>query len=298
MTLSYSDATEPLRALVDSALERRLRQLDGVDGAVPGVLTDAMGYAVLGGGKRVRPVLALAACQAVCGEPALALPVGCALELIHAYSLVHDDLPDLDDDAERRGQPTVHVKYGVPTAILTGDALLTEAFRILSDPHWEVDAAIQVRAIALVAEAAGAAGMVGGQQYDIDAADVTPSVGEVGRLHAMKTGALFRAAVVGGGLAAGADADELAALEVYGRAVGRAFQLTDDLLDLLEAGASAASSGDDHEDAVNLAVHLGHDVVRAEAAQQVESALSAVSRFGNRGEVLAAIARFIRDRDV
>jgi geranylgeranyl pyrophosphate synthase len=258
-----------------------------------------MAYAVLGGGKRVRPVLALAACQAVSGEAEAALPVGCALELIHAYSLVHDDLPDLDDDAERRGQPTVHVRYGVPTAILTGDALLTEAFRILADPSWGVEPAVQIRAVALVAEAAGAAGMVGGQQYDIDAAHTPPSASEVSRLHAMKTGALFRAAVVGGGLAGGASDDELAALETYGRSVGRAFQLTDDLLDLLEAEASDdGATGDAHEDAVNLAVHLGADAVRAEAAVQIAAALDAVARFGDDGAVLAAIARFIRDRDV
>lgn len=296
MNPSYLDATVALRALVDAALETRLGCLDGADGAVPDVLAHAMRYAVLGGGKRVRPVLALAACEAVCGEPAAALPVGCALELIHAYSLVHDDLPDLDDDDERRGQPTVHVRYGVPTAILTGDALLTEAFRILADPQWDVPPETQVRAIALVAEAAGAAGMVGGQQYDIDAARVAPTVEGVGQLHAMKTGALFRAAVVGGGIAAGASDDELDALERYGRAVGRAFQLTDDLLDLLEAPGDA--TGDAHEDAVNLAVHLGPAAVRAEAAEQVDRALDAVARFGSRADVLRVIARFVRDRDV
>lgn len=294
----------PLRARVDDALDAWLGQLQGADGPVPERLQEAMRYGVLGGGKRMRPVLALAACQALGADPAAALPFACALELIHAYSLVHDDLPAMDDDAMRRGKPTVHVAYGQATAILTGDALLTEAFRILADhpaPSSLMTSA-RLRLVGLLAEAAGAAGMVGGQEFDMRAA-ADAERAHVEQLHAMKTGALFRAAARGGAIAAAGDDAQIDALDRYGRLVGRAFQLTDDLLDLREAqdegaeGASATSTGDPHEDAVNLAVQLGPEAARAEAAQLTAQARALARSFGPHGSTLDAIAALIETRN-
>ena len=282
---------------MDAFLGDCLADLEGQDGPVPPLLQDAMRYAVLGGGKRLRPILALTAAESVGGRRQDAIPVAAALELIHAYSLVHDDLPALDDDAERRGQPTVHVRFGIPAAILAGDALLTEAFRVLTARHWGVPDERKIKVVALVAEAAGAAGMVGGQQYDIEAMAVSPTPERVTLLHAMKTGALFRAAVVGGGLAAGAALDQLALLDRYGRAVGRAFQLTDDILDLEQSGAPATgSTGDPHEDAVNIAVRLGTDAARAEVVEQVTRAVQAADALGDKATMLVSIARFVQDR--
>lgn len=284
------------RGEVDDALRGHLGSMDGRHGRVPSRLKEAMEYAVFSGGKRVRPVMTLAACEAVGGARKLAMPSACALEMIHAYSLIHDDLPSMDDDDVRRGKPTVHIQYDIPTAILAGDALQSEAFRALSRPGQEVEAAAQVRLIELVSEAAGIAGMVGGQQYDIDAEKDAPDMEGVKQLHNMKTGALFLASVLCGGVAGGASEEELATLDRYGRAVGRAFQVTDDILDLLEDG-SEGKTGDAHEDAVNFAVQMGIDAAREEAARLIATAKEAARSFGDKGDVLYQIAVFIEERD-
>lgn len=288
---TVSGRFEALRAQVELALTGYLTDVQGDDGPIPGRLSEAMRYAVLGGGKRMRPILALAACEAVGGEASAALPFACALELIHAYSLVHDDLPCMDDDAERRGKPTVHVAWDEATAVLVGDGLLTLAFELVSSASGPAEARLAM--VRLLAKAAGVCGMVGGQQYDIEAAAARPTVDEVRRLHAMKTGALFRAAVVGGGIAGGADAGCLEALRRYGVAVGRAFQVTDDLLEL-EAGA--LSSGSTHEDNVSLAVRLGLEAARAEAKALTGEALAVAEGLGGAGVLLAAIAAQIEAR--
>ncbi|MBH25251.1 MAG: hypothetical protein CMH57_12530 [Myxococcales bacterium] len=288
-----------LRGLVDAALGRHLSErLEGADGPVPPRLAEAMGYAVLGGGKRMRPVLTLAACEALGAPAENALPVACALEMIHAYSLVHDDLPSMDDDAERRGRPTVHVRYGVATAILTGDALLTEAFRVVTWPDQPLAPDARVRLVALVAEAAGASGMDGGQEHDMRAEQEEPSLELLGSLHAMKTGALFRASALGGAIAASATEAQRAQLERYGRLIGRAFQVTDDLLDFIErrAAPDAQTTGDPHEDAVNLAVRLGEAACRDEAARLTAEARAIAASLGERGWLLDAIAALIEAR--
>ncbi len=286
-----TERLEVLRGQVDAALERAVAEACGVDGPVPPRLREAMGYALLGGGKRMRPVLALASASAVGGDPEAALSFACALEMIHAYSLVHDDLPCMDDDAERRGMPTVHVRYGQATAVLTGDALLTEAFAVVA--RSALAPARVVRLVALLAEAAGASGMVGGQELDMAGAQEVPPVEAVRQLHAMKTGALFRAAARGGAIAGGADPVQEAALERYGVAVGRAFQLIDDALEV-EQGEVDAS--DAHEAAVSLALRLGVAAARAEAQALVEEARQIAAGFGARGEQLAAIAARVESR--
>ncbi|HKA89276.1 MAG TPA: polyprenyl synthetase family protein [Haliangiales bacterium] len=218
--MTLPDLLDEARALVDAELARRLAG----DADDPGRLWEAMRYAVLGGGKRLRPALVLAAARAAGGTWEGALPAAAAVELLHAYTLVHDDLPAMDDDDERRGRPTVHVAFGEGTAILVGDALLTEAFAAL--------AALGPRcaeAVAVLADRAGARWLLAGQARDL--AGGATSLAELERMHAGKTGALFSAAAELGAIAAGAGADARARLRRYGMALGIAFQHADDLAD-------------------------------------------------------------------
>ena len=232
------------RATVIEALGRYL-----ASPAAPVVLSHAMRYSVDAGGKRLRPLLTLAAAEAVGGEQALplALPAACALEMIHTYSLIHDDLPAMDDDSLRRGQPTLHVVAGDAMAILAGDALQAEAFSLLAREPASSDPDVcrrKIRVVALIAAAAGAGGMVGGQAIDIDAVRPGPrrtlapmSPADVQTMHSLKTGALIRAAAVAGAVMAGADERRVAAIDAYAREVGLAFQIVDDILDV-EAASS------------------------------------------------------------
>jgi geranylgeranyl pyrophosphate synthase len=229
-----------MRERIDAALA------GAIPPATPAVLDAGMRYALLGGGKRVRPLLALATADAIVGSEAeacrLTMPAACALELIHTYSLVHDDLPAMDDDDLRRGRPTTHIRFGQGQAILVGDGLLTEAFAWLAREPADVHpgiAARKLQAIAIVATAAGAVGMVGGQAIDLDAArphDGTPrptfDAATLADMHARKTGALIEAAALAGAVMAGADAATLDAVGVFGREIGLAFQIVDDVLDV------------------------------------------------------------------
>jgi geranylgeranyl pyrophosphate synthase len=230
------------RARVEAALERWLP----ADAPFPAVLTEAMRYSLLAGGKRLRPLLTLAAadaCAPASGLEApaaerLAMPAACALEFIHTYSLVHDDLPSMDNDTLRRGRPTLHVVHGEAMAILAGDGLLTEAFALLArEPHdgpADLDAR-RLRVVRLLAESAGADGMVGGQVVDLQAvaADARPlDASGLRAMHARKTGALIRAAGVAGAVMAGGAAAHVDAVAAYGTHVGLAFQIVDDILDV------------------------------------------------------------------
>lgn len=220
---------ERCRGRVDEALSRLLPP-GGSDGM--GRLGAAMRHAVLGGGKRLRPVTVIAACEAVGGTLDQAMPGACAVELVHAYSLVHDDLPAMDDDTERRGKPTVHVAFDEPTAILAGDALLTLAFESLATPAQGVDPERQLEAARELAVLCGHAGLVGGQSLDIAQADQRiESLAELERIHRGKTAALFRVSAAIGGHLGGADADVQTSLALYGEELGLAFQHADDRLD-------------------------------------------------------------------
>jgi len=191
----------------------------------PAKLHEAMRYSVFAGGKRLRPALCIAACEACGGTVVQALPAACALELLHTYTLIHDDLPAMDDDTLRRGQPTCHIQFDEATAILAGDALLTMAFEVLADqPH---GGALTLE----LARAAGSRGVIGGQMEDIDAEGKTPDTNLVEYIHRNKTAALIRAACVMGGISAGTDQQTLEQLARYGENAGLAFQLADDLLD-------------------------------------------------------------------
>ncbi|HZR24820.1 MAG TPA: farnesyl diphosphate synthase [Vicinamibacterales bacterium] len=237
--------TEPLgaflqrqRALVDDALNRYLPTAP----VSPAIVSDAMRYSVFAGGKRLRPMLTLAAADAIDRNSAhLALPSACAIELIHTYSLIHDDLPAMDDDTLRRGRPTLHVVYGEGIAILAGDGLHAEAFALLAREPVTTDGAViarKLRVIAVIGDAAGAAGMVGGQAIDLQAAGQAPGhaitldVDGLKAMHARKTGALLRASAVSGAIMAGATDEQLAAITRYATDLGLAFQIIDDVLDV------------------------------------------------------------------
>lgn len=228
------------RAEVDAALARYLPTAPDT----PAVVADAMRYSVSAGGKRFRPVLTLAAADAIGGEPAraLALPCACAIEMIHTYSLIHDDLPAMDDDTLRRGRATLHVVAGDGMAILAGDGLQAEAFGLMAREPEATESELarrKLRVIELVAHAAGPRGMVGGQAIDLDAVRPGPdrlavplTPDDLERMHARKTGALIRAAAVAGAVMAGADANQTAAIDRYAAEIGLAFQIVDDILDI------------------------------------------------------------------
>ena len=270
------------------------RQVDeGLDAlfadAWPHGFGEVLRYPLFTGGKRVRPILTLLAYESVHGagcDVSAALPAGLAVELIHTYSLVHDDMPCMDDDDERRGRPTLHRAFTEGAAVLAGDALLTEAFRVVltggQPPAVLVDMARRL------SEAAGYLGMVGGQAADIGLGGPVTSVDALVQLHRGKTGALLEVAATLGGLAADASPHQRQALEAYGRSVGLAFQLADDVLD-----ADEDAEEDGPPSYVKL---LGLDATRARAAELRDEALEACARLPH-GDGLAAMARFIVDRD-
>jgi geranylgeranyl pyrophosphate synthase len=284
------------REAVDAELDRRLPPAD----LPPVSLHEAMRYALFAGGKRLRPVLCLAGANAVGGEESTVLPVAAALEMIHTYSLVHDDLPAMDDDSLRRGRPTLHVAFGEATAILAGDALLTLAFETIARGAPGSSASGANAAVcALVARAAGAAGMVGGQQLDLDATG-TGDTDEARLLaiHKAKTGALITASVCAGALACGAGEEEMTRLSAYGEAVGLAFQIVDDILDVEatteQLGKSAGKDGRDGK--LTFPSLLGLDESKARVRDLVARAHECARPFGARGRTLAELADYMAAR--
>ena len=221
---------------VEHALQRWVAAPEPVP--APAGLGDAMRYAVLDGGKRLRPLLVLAACEAVDGSPEAALRVACAVELIHAYSLVHDDMPCMDNDVLRRGKPTVHVKFGQAQALLAGDALQALAFELLTPEGGSVDPAVQAALCRMLAQAAGHQGMAGGQAIDLASVGKSLTSEQLHAMHRLKTGALLQASVMMGAACGVASAAALSALRDYGAAVGLAFQVVDDILDVTADSAT------------------------------------------------------------
>jgi geranylgeranyl pyrophosphate synthase len=263
-------------------------------------LGEAIRYSLLAGGKRIRPMLCLAAADACGGDLEAIAPVAAAFELVHAYSLVHDDLPAMDDDDLRRGMPTSHVVYGDATAILVGDALQARAFELVADAQG-VDATARVRIVALLARCAGWQGMVGGQYLDIDATRVDHAdVAVLRDVHDRKTGALIAGAIEAGAVAAGADARIATLAATFGRELGWLFQLVDDLLD---ATGSATSLGktpgkDEASGKVTaIAAFGGVDGLRAAVDEQLDTCLALASALPGDGGDLPAVARFVHARD-
>ena len=271
----------------------------------PARLVAAMRHSALGGGKRLRPFL-IAETSALFGVPqARALMAGAALECLHCYSLVHDDLPAMDNDDLRRGKPTVHKAFDEATAILAGDALLTIAFDSLSRTETHPDANVRIALVSALSRAAGVGGMAGGQMLDLAAEarfGATTPLDEtsVKTLQAMKTGALIRFACQAGALLGGASASEHDALDTYGRLLGEAFQIADDLLDA-EGDATAIGKRTGKDDAAGKATLvsiLGRDGARTRLAALVNDANRALEPFGSRGDILRATAHFVADRKI
>ena len=244
----------------------------------PERLSDAMRYAVLDGGKRLRPLLVLAACEAVRGNPEAALRAACAVELIHAYSLVHDDMPCMDNDVLRRGKPTVHVKFGEAGALLAGDALQALAFELLAPEGDAVPAAIQARLCRLLARAAGHEGMAGGQAIDLASVGLALDESALRRMHRMKTGALLRGSVMMGVACGETPATAQDALRSYGAALGLAFQVVDDILDVTQDSATLGkTAGKDAAQSKPTYVSLmGLDGARAHADDLLAQALASL----------------------
>lgn len=259
----------------------------GLDHGAPAALVDAMRYAVLDGGKRLRPLLVLAAQEAVCdardvGAAQAALRAACAVELIHAYSLVHDDMPCMDDDVLRRGKPTVHIQFGEASALLAGDALQALAFELLTPVDGPVPAATQAKLCGLLARAAGSAGMAGGQAIDLASVGQPLSERQLREMHELKTGALLQGSVLMGAHCGAPNAQALAALTLYGAAIGLAFQVVDDILDVTADSATLGKTAgkDANQNKPTYVSLMGLQASQAYAQQLLTQALAALDASG------------------
>ncbi|MFZ5775592.1 MAG: polyprenyl synthetase family protein [Thermodesulfobacteriota bacterium] len=283
-------------ALVEEALSRYMLPEEGV-------LAEhirAMRYSLFAGGKRVRPILAIATAEALGADAAALLPAACALECIHTYSLIHDDLPAMDNDDLRRGKPTNHVVFGEAGAILAGDGLLSFAFELLAHPDLEkaMDASAQVSMVRVVSRAIGPLGMVGGQALDLAAEGREIPFDHLKYIHACKTGALITGSVQVGALFGSADSTQYEALTSYGGHVGLAFQIVDDLLDVVgdtkELGKQAGA--DQARNKATYPAFFGVERTREMARQAVDAAVDSLASFDQRAEPLRALARYIYER--
>jgi len=295
--MAFLTELERVAGAVEGRLDRLLAQ--SLRPAPLGArLGQAMRYAALGGGKRLRPFLLIESARLFGVEEEEALPAACALECVHCYSLVHDDLPAMDDDAVRRGRPTLHIAFDEATAILAGDALLTLAFEILSDESTHADPAIRAELVLLLAKAGGWRGMALGQALDLSPERQGFSPYDVADMQALKTGALFRFACEAGAVLGRAGAAERAALRGYAASFGQAFQLADDLLDA-QGDATAlgkAVAKDAGRGKATLVALLGVDAAKAKLAALIAEAENALAPFGDKATKLARAARFIAER--
>ena len=284
---------------VQSHVETTLARLLPDAGIAPEKLHAAMRYATLGGGKRIRPMLAFAAGEAVGADLTRVEYAACAVELVHVYSLTHDDLPCMDDDDLRRGKPTCHVQFDEATALLVGDALQSLAFEVLADPKACGDAATQIAMLAQLAKASGSRGMAGGQATDLAATGKLLELTELEFMHIHKTGALIQAAVLLGGMAGGAlSVSVRTSLERYAHCVGLAFQVMDDVLDAETDTATLGKTAgkDAAQGKATYLTLMSAKEARAYANELIDNALTAITPFGTAGASLAAIARFIVER--
>jgi farnesyl diphosphate synthase len=295
--MAFLAELERVAQAVEGRLDRLLAQNRGKapEGAR---LSDAMRYAALGGGKRLRPFLLIESARMFGIAEKDALSAACALECMHCYSLVHDDLPSMDDDATRRGRPTLHIAFDEATAILAGDALLTLAFEILSEPATHADPAIRAELILLLARAGGWQGMALGQALDLSPARQDFGANEIARMQALKTGALVRFACEAGAVLGRAEPSERAALVSYASAFGQAFQRADDLLD---AQGDAASLGkavakDEARGKATLLALLGPQAAQARLAELLQEAEATLAPFGRRAITLLETVRFAANR--
>ncbi len=282
------------RIIVDNALKDIFASFQ----TTPGTLRDAMEYSLFSNGKRIRPILVLATSEVNGKTGDEVLPVACAVEMIHTYSLIHDDLPSLDNDDIRRGKPTCHKVFGDAVAILAGDALLTEAFRVMSDAHYtdRIGPKVLRQVIFEVASAAGAEGMVGGQTMDVlyDGKEGTKNV--LNYIHMHKTTALIRASVRIGAIMGGAKVKELKRFTKYGECVGLAFQITDDILDAEGDEEVVGKKLKKDAGKQTYIKHYGLVASKIKVEQLIEEAIEAVGFMGEKSEILSELARFIGNR--
>jgi geranylgeranyl diphosphate synthase type II len=284
------------REVVDTALQGYLPETQGPAAD----LVRAMRYSLFAGGKRLRPILCLAAAEAVGGKDAEALPVACALEMIHTYSLIHDDLPVMDDDDLRRGKPTSHKVFGEALALLAGDALLTEAFRVMTSAPIEgsVSPRLRLRAVDLISRAAGREGMVGGQVVDIQSEGKTVDFPTVETMHNRKTGALIRASVTTGALLGGGTESQISCLSTYGKKIGLAFQISDDILDIEGDSETLGKTvgADEQRGKMTYPALIGLEKSKEIRAGLVQAATESLKGLDGRAEPLRVIARYIIER--
>jgi geranylgeranyl diphosphate synthase type II len=291
---AFRDYAASVRVEIDAALDRAT----GYDADCPPQLRAAIRYSLLAPGKRLRPLLVLMAAEACGGARSRALPAACAVEMIHTYSLIHDDLPAMDDDDLRRGQPTCHVKFGEALAILAGDALLAQAFQRLAEDLEPPELA--ARCCRELACAAGPSALVGGQVDDLDESAASQrSLEQLERIHRRKTGAMFRVSLRLGGLVGGADPVQLAALDTYGSNLGLAFQIIDDLLDVQgDAATLGKTAGKDvRQGKPTYPALLGLEASRRRAGDLIREAQTALGVFGDRADPLASLAQYVLDRN-
>lgn len=282
-------------------VESRLKHAMPVETEFPVSLHAAMRYSTFAGGKRLRPVMMIAACEAVGGDINTVLPAACAMEMIHTYSLIHDDLPAMDNDDFRRGIATNHKVYGEAVAILSGDALLTQAFILLSSPFLasNIPPVRLLEVIHELASAAGSRGMVGGQVVDMEAEGKSDlDIATVQYIHTHKTGALIKASVKCGAILGGAEERDLASIVRYGEAIGLAFQITDDILDIegnsAELGKSSGS--DQNRGKATYPSVVGLAEAKRQAAEMLEIALESIDSFGKEADPLREIAKYVIER--
>jgi farnesyl diphosphate synthase len=292
--LPFSEWMDNTQARLEAALAHQVPSHD----CIPTRLHEAMRYASLGGGKRVRPLLAFAAGELTAAAPATLDTVACAVEMIHTYSLVHDDLPCMDDDVLRRGRPTCHVEFDEPTALLVGDSLQTLAFELLAKPTL-ANPGSQLEMIALLAHASGSRGMAGGQAIDLASVGKALNQPELELMHALKTGALIRAAVLLGALAGNPlSAEERQSLDRFAKRAGLLFQVIDDILDCTASTATLGKTAgkDQAAEKPTYVSLLGLDAARSYADELRNEALAALSIFGERATRLTQLADFICHR--
>jgi geranylgeranyl diphosphate synthase type II len=301
VAIGLSESMNETRCRVEGALAAYLAALeaDSIGSpACPPRLLEAMRYSLLGGGKRLRPILALMAAEACGGDAESAMPAACALEMVHTYSLIHDDLPSMDDDDLRRGRPTCHKAFDEATALLAGDGLLTLAFEIIARDVRPAEAA--ARCVLALAEGSGPSGMVGGQMADLQAEGrLDANLDELEAIHRRKTGALLRASLKMGGIVAGADEVVLEALDAYGHAVGLAFQIVDDLLDVQgdEVKLGKRVNKDQGLGKWTYPGLLGIEGSRRHAQGLADEAVAALAPLAGRGARLRALALDLLERD-
>ena len=290
---SFRDYTCALRSEIDTALDKA----SAFDDDCPPRLRDAIRHSLLAPGKRLRPILVLIAAESCGYDRARAMPAACAVEMVHTYSLIHDDLPAMDDDDLRRGLPTCHAKFGEATAILAGDGLLAAAFERLAT---EIEPAeVAARCCQELATAAGPSALVGGQMDDLIGLDDSAGLDRLEQIHRRKTGAMFQVSVRLGGIVGGGNAEQIRLLDTYGKSIGLAFQIVDDLLDVRGNSTDLGKrTGKDQESGkLTFPTLLGVDASAARARQLIDEAISAADGLGTAATHLKELARFVLERD-